>query len=55
MVQENQMGLKLNGTRQLLAYSDEMIILGDTIKKYTKTVIYASKEVGLEINAQKTK
>jgi hypothetical protein len=27
----------------------------DTIKKNTKTLIYASKEVGLEINVEKTK
>jgi hypothetical protein len=28
-VQENQVGLKLNGTHQLLAYSDDVILLGD--------------------------
>jgi hypothetical protein len=35
-VQENQVGLKLNGTHQLLAYADEMNLLGDnkgTIEK----------------------
>jgi hypothetical protein len=30
-VQENQVGLKLNGTHQLLAYADDMIPLGDNI------------------------
>jgi hypothetical protein len=44
-VQENQVGLKLNGTHQLLAYTDNVHLLGDntdTIKKNTETVIDAS-------------
>jgi hypothetical protein len=56
-VQENQAGLKLNGTHQLLAYGDDVNLLGDnidTINKNTETLIDASKEVGLEVNVEKT-
>jgi hypothetical protein len=54
-VQENQVGLKLYGTHQLLAYADDVNLLGDnvdTINKYTETLIDASKEVGLEVNVE---
>jgi hypothetical protein len=46
-------GLKSNGTCQLLSYADDANLLGDnidTIKKNTKTLINACKEVGQEIN-----
>jgi hypothetical protein len=52
-VQENQMGLKLNGTHQLLAYADDVNLLGDnidTINKNIATLILL--EVDLETNAQ---
>jgi hypothetical protein len=57
-VQDNQVGLKLNGTHQLLAYADDVNLLGDdidTIIRNTETLIYGSKEVGLEIHVEKTK
>jgi hypothetical protein len=57
-VQENQVGLKLNGTHQLLAYADNVNLLGDnvgTINNSKATFIDTSKEVGLEVNIEKTK
>jgi hypothetical protein len=44
-IQENQEGLKLKGTHQLLSYADDVNRVG----------VYASKEVGLEVNPEKTK
>jgi hypothetical protein len=46
------MGLKLNGTHQLLVYAEYVILLDDntdTIKKKTQTLIDASRKVGLEV------
>jgi hypothetical protein len=51
-------GLKLNETHQLLAYADDVNLLGDnidTMKKNMETLVDDSKEVGLEINVEKTK
>jgi hypothetical protein len=53
-----QVGLKLNGTHNLLPYADDVNLLLDNIdaiKKNTETLIDASKEVGLDINIEKTK
>jgi hypothetical protein len=57
-VQENQVGLKLNETLQLLVYADDLNLLGgniDTIKKNTETLTDAGEEVSLEVNAYKCK
>jgi hypothetical protein len=51
-------GLKLNGTHQLLVYVDDVILWRndiETIKKNTETLINAIKVVGLEVNTEKTK
>jgi hypothetical protein len=51
-------GPKLNGTHQLLAYADDVNLLGDnidTINRNTETLIDASKEIGLEVKVEKTK
>jgi hypothetical protein len=50
------MGLKLNGTHQLLADADDVNLLGDntgSIKRNTETITDASKEVGLEVDVEK--
>jgi hypothetical protein len=57
-VLESQGGLVLNGTLQLLVYADHVNLLGDSInniKENTDTLLEASRDIGLEINAEKTK
>ena len=57
-VQVNQDGLKLNGTLQLLVCADDVNILGGsvhTVKENAVTLVVATKETGLEVNAGKTK
>jgi len=51
-------GVKLNGTRQLLVYADDVNILDgsvQTVKKSTEGLVFTSKEVDLKVNADKTK
>ena len=57
-VQVNQNGLQLNGTHQLLVYADDVNKLGGSvhiIKENSEALVVASKETGIEVNADKTK
>jgi hypothetical protein len=54
--QENHVGLKLNGTHQLMVCADDVNLPGDnmdTTKKNTKSLFDASEEVGLEVRQRK--
>ena len=51
-VQANQDGLKLNDTYQLLAYADDVNILGGSIhnlKENAEALVAATREIGLEV------
>jgi hypothetical protein len=51
-------GLKVNGTHQLLVYADDVNLLGDNMgiikKTHIVTSIDNSKEVGPEVDAEKS-
>jgi hypothetical protein len=51
---KSQVGLKLNEAHQLLAYADDVNLLGDNIDTIKKTNFDASKEIGLEVKIEKT-
>jgi len=57
-VQVNQKGLKLNGTHRLLVYANAVNLLGGSVhttKNNKEALVVASKLIGLEGNADKTK
>jgi hypothetical protein len=57
-VKENEVSLELKEIHQLLVYADDFNLLGDSvniIEENTHAILQASRDVGLEMNAEKTK
>ena len=57
-VQVNRNGLKLNAKHQLLAYADDVNILGGSIhilNENAEALLAVIREIGLEVSADKTK
>jgi hypothetical protein len=57
-VHVNQEGLKLDGKHQLLVYTDDVDLLGGSVRNIEKnmaSLVMASKETALEVRSEKTK
>jgi len=52
-VQDKEEGLKLTGTHQLLVYAD-VNLLGGKVNVINKPLLEANREVGLEVNTERT-
>jgi len=56
-IQVNQDGLKLIATHQLLAYADDVNMLGgrvQTLKENAEILVASTRKIGLELSADKT-
>ena len=56
--QVKQDGLKLNGTYHILFYADDVNVFCGrvhTLENFKDALVFARKETGLEVNADKTK
>ena len=56
-VQENRIGLELNGKHQLLVYADDVNMLGENlqaVRENTEIFIKASRDIGLEVSSENT-
>jgi hypothetical protein len=57
-VQENWKGMDMNGIFQLLVYVEGVNLLGiniNSINNDTETLLHTDTDIGLEVNAEKTK
>jgi Reverse transcriptase (RNA-dependent DNA polymerase). len=57
-VQETRLGLDVNGTHQVLAYADDVNLIGDdtrTIERNADVLLNACKNICLTMNTGKTK
>ena len=57
-VQETNLGQDMNGTHQVLAYADDVNLIGDdirTIERNADVLLNACKDIGLVVNTGKTK
>ena len=57
-VQETNLGLDMNGTHQVLAYADDVNLIGDdirTIERNADVLLDDCEDIGLAVNTGKTK